>query len=221
MGAASDTGNITVLFVLDFRSFFAIMPLKGSIRRRKMKKVAVGGLMVALANSYAFGGIVEFSEGAVFDITAPAPVMLNVDVAGAASFNSIDITIGSNDVPITGFTLDDEWTGAFATAFDPAFNVIGAFTFDVWFAATTGSSATVGPNLRAGVITVDPRELGLSEADLGRELQLIVDFDQDFTSRAGSDNFFGIGTVTVVPEPATISLLALAAIGLIRRRKTG
>ncbi len=166
--------------------------------------------------SSALGGTVEFSV-AEFDINEPAPVLLEVTVVGDSAYDFADIFFYSNDVPITGIVFSDEWLAAFSFVAEPVWNPFGMFPYEFFTSATNASP--VGPVLYMGRIVADPTSLGLTEQDVGTQLQIIVDDPLPWISEPEKEEFYGKGTINVVPEPATLILLGLGSLGLARRRR--
>ncbi len=166
--------------------------------------------------SSALGGTVEFSV-AEFDINEPAPVLLDVTVVGDSAYDYADIFFYSNDVPITGIVFSDEWLAAFAFVAEPVRNPIGMFPYEFFTSAT--NSSPVGPVLYMGRIVADPTHLGLTEQDVGTQLQIQVDDPFPWISKFEKEEFYGKGTINVVPEPAMLVLLAVGSLGLARRRR--
>ena len=188
-----------------------------------MRKVAAVLGVVVIANSYAFGGIVEFSKGE-FNVLAPDLVRLDVTVVGENQYDFADILFASYDVSITGLEFSAEWTDAFSFVADPVFDLVfGSPGSDLF--STSTNATPVGPTLFMGMLVVDPRGFGLTLADLGTELLVVIEpccIDPQL-SQVGmggvNEALFGFGIINVVPEPGTFSLLGLAALGLIRRRR--
>lgn len=193
-----------------------------------MRKVAAVLCVTVFSGSYAFGGMVEFSKGE-FDPDNPAPVTLEVTVIGDAPYDFADILFGSNDVPITGFLFSEEWGrpgepgGAFSFVAIPVLDPLGFFTSELFSSST--NATPVGPTLNMGMLVVDPTGLGLTRDDAGMQLQVVVSNDplpfnlSQVGTAQGTEQLFGMGIINVVPEPGTLSLLGLAALGLIRRRR--
>ncbi len=187
-----------------------------------MRKVAAVLSVALFANSYAFGGLVEFSKGE-FDPNNPGLVMLDVTISSNALYDFADVLFGSDDVEITDLIFSAEWLAAFSFQAPFAFNPLGVWSSEL-FSSSTNAGA-VGPVLSMGQLVVDPTGLGLTKEDAGTQLLVFVDNKpvgfvlSQVGVAAATDPLFGIGIINVVPEPASIVLLGLAALALIRRRK--
>ena len=204
-----------------------------------MRKVAAISLVTVFATSSAFGGLVTFGTGMVeIDITAPGPHTATFDVTIESStidvFTAVDLIFGSDrlTIPADGFTYSDDTIGAViasvigggaGSTLAPPYGCFGSCVYAS--EAFVGTFASDGfPNaLLFGTLTVDAAGLDIGEYSVmvdserdGGVSQLIFSFEGvDFF-----DPLNGIGIVHVVPEPATIALLGLGAIGLLRRRRS-
>ncbi len=93
---------------------------------------------------------------------------------------------------------------------------------EVAFPAVSGASATATPaplfdgaGLMSVAYDVTPGKLGSFSVDLNPNVTQL--FDDSFRAIPGVD--LARGTVTIVPEPATLSLLAVGALAALRRRR--
>ncbi len=109
---------------------------------------------------------------------------------------SIVAEMGSIDFYLNGVLLD-------SVGFDE-FTTMGNEFFDATVAYGNNSANRIAP-ISIGDLTLNPQNAGAAG------------FDQVVFSLGGSG---AIDTITYVPEPATMSLLALGGVALIRRRRT-
>ncbi len=193
-----------------------------------MKKVAVLVLVAVSSGSSAFAGIVRFdpSEQDVVlggDTTAMFDVYIDSsDMFAEDGFTGARIVIDSDDLEFTGIELDPTFRAFWLLIIlDQGLGPWYKFDVDIGVINLFGTPIAAWMDFPAlvGTISVDASGLGLGE------YHIIVDSELDngrsalANSNLGSDSegLFGMATVNVIPEPTTLSLLGLAALGLISR----
>lgn len=216
---------------------------------KKVKRFAGSLLVVALAHASALGGTITFTAAQnVFDNTVAADVaaLSSIEfVVKIADFDNelglpgdvgealdgLDVLVGStDDLSFVNFVFSDAvfaaslcnlagLDGNCAQSAGPG-DVYPNGDFKFGFTAITGPVLLGAGGFEVGSLFVDASAL---VSDLG-DHSLIVngDFDGRQSSAAlGSplEALFGGATVTITPEPATMTLLGLASLALIRRRK--
>jgi hypothetical protein len=200
----------------------ASFPVDWRFRKRRkkgefeMKKIAAVLALSFMIGMPALAGTITFTpldgDRAHFENGQDLPTSLRFQVGLLDDFSTIDGNftaisqhVGVNGGPIATFEFGDlPFT---LQAVDPS----SAFDSAFLISAVDFGPGSALPFANVGIVTVDTKGAapGVYVLDSLGEI-------------AGSSNEAAIGSVqfTVVPEPATISLLALGALGLLRRRKT-
>ena len=193
-----------------------------------MKKVVAAWMLVACASSHAFGGIVGFNPPKIeIDLAVSTLGKFSVSVASMTQFSNVftsfDIVFGSDDVDITGFVFDGAIPGIFPlNAIDVPASPTSAWTYDADIGGVSFTGGTSPPFL-LGSLTFDTALLapGTYMIEVDPTMGGAPSELKNSAFPGQSELLTGIGTINVIPEPATISLLGLAALVLVRRRKSG
>jgi len=197
-----------------------------------MRKFAAITAVLGFAVSSSLAGVVTFEPvpsdaNQVPQSALPETVSFNVfvdanDPAFLDSTQGITLIIGSDVLTVEGITYSPEWTTA-CGAFCQAPVVAGVYASDLFVGgfAGAGVSTQTPPGFNLGVVRIGvPAGLDLGAYAFG------VDSIRDGgSSSLGTGDLIdstvtGTGVVNVVPEPATLGLLALGTLSLIRRRRT-
>ncbi len=206
-----------------------------------MRKLVGVLFAVGLASTSALGGTVEFSNpnpadpgesgvllldpgtSGFFDVTVdsihnPAG---SVDIIFLADLDGPESDSASNGLEFTGFTFSADFMSATFTQATSTSQtqVDGAREFKVGGASLFGA---IPMPIQVGTLEV------LAPADLAPgDYFVVVDNsrEQFNTSKVGKsgadpDALFGSGTVRVTPEPATLALLGIGGLAVLRRRRT-
>lgn len=187
-----------------------------------MMRTVVGLMVVGLVTTSAFGGMVAFDPAEVtINEGEGAGLSFGVSVATGAGidFESVDMIVGSDTISLD--PADWAYSAAATTAFGPFIGTPADQPIYPDGIGGIGGFAFMGPvtsPFDLGTLAVDASTLPLGDHYLS------VDGDRD-DGRSGvaygteSERIFGSAVIHVVPEPMTIALLGLGAVGLLRRRK--
>ncbi len=190
-----------------------------------MRNVAVVLLVVSLSGTYAFGGVVSFTQTSADpvndSILGDTMVTLDVFIDSTTfqdGFPAIDLSFGSNELQMMDLTLDPDFRTAFTggATIDVQNPGRGDFASDIF---VTGFllGAPLVPRILVGELTVDA-----TGASLGFQ-PILVSGDSVLGGTVGGsrDPLTTIGGVNVVPEPATLALLGIGGVAtVLRRRRT-
>ena len=195
-----------------------------------MRTIAVGLVVIAFTNAYAWGGTISFTpdKHEIFPVhlggTDSTVVTFDLALASinkldGGLFDGMDAVVGSNEgLLVTDWVFNTDTIGAcaggfFCGVFNPG---PGKYDSDIKFGFFSTGALT--PSWSMGTLTVDANTLPVGS------YQVVIDAASDQQSFAALglpvEGLFGVGTVNiVVPEPATMTLLGLASLALIRRRR--
>lgn len=163
-------------------------------------------------------GTVSFDPPEVFIEPAIDSTIIRFDVTVALDVPGLiqgaDIVLGSHDLSLTDFDYTPPWPCdiTICDSFGPP-GSIGAYTSDLFVGGYFFPLGQVSPSL-VGTLTVDATLLPPGS------YQLIVDSDLDGgTSNVNGEALFGLATVHVIPEPATVAFLLIGM--LLGTRQSG
>lgn len=190
-----------------------------------MKKYALTMFMAVFATSNAFGGIVTYDRLTTDDV-AGVDQIFNVFVStDAKGIDSASILINSDDTLNFSWVYSSEWNSAFGSV-TPASPGPPFFITSMFLGASTpvsGEPPSVGTSIWVGILTIDTT--GLADGTY----TVFTDFDREtpfvgpggistLSFQGADDSLFGSGSF-VVPEPATLALLGIGGIAVLRRRR--
>jgi len=143
----------------------------------------------------------------------------------ANQIEAFNILIGSSQLDIDSFAYTQDFITAAGGFLTPP-TVVGTYPSDLFVGGFTSDDrqapAPLGYLLGTVSVSFQPGTAGVGMGDYNFGVDSVFDGD---TSSIGRGDFVESirsagGVVSVVPEPATLGLLALGTLSLIRRRRT-
>jgi len=188
-----------------------------------MKRFAAMLAIVGFVATTSVAGVVEFDPAFSEVQPGTASVDIQVRISDLATtggeFDNLTIVFGSDSLTFDSFVYDPAYVAATLFRTDPidTETIFLPVEFNSGIVGGFGLTPLTAPTL-IGTLTVNlPNTAGA-----GSEFNYFVDFSLDGASTAGlggeSDGLTGAGSISVVPEPATLCLLGIGAVSLLRRR---
>ena len=182
-----------------------------------MRKVAASLVCLAFASSAALGGIVTFdpekatvqpSEAAVYDII--------VSSSDLGEFDTVAMVLGTDD-PLA-FSFDYAISFRYSH-YPPARFFI--YTNDINFGGNNFNLWTAP--LLVGTLTIDTTGLAEGNYSFGvsssEEANRVGVGLSALGAGFNTEPLEGVGLLNIVPEPATLALLGVGSVALLRRRR--
>lgn len=184
-----------------------------------MRKVALSLGLVGFIATQSFAGSVLFSPSPQDGVIRGETVTFDLTLQAGGTVPTIsggDIVVGSS-IPFS-FAYSSAFTAAMPNITAPG--PVGVYAND-FLVGGSNPTTGAGASLLLGTVTVQTG--GLADGTYTVEVNSDTDgFSNIFRGIPGnpfvSEGLSGSGSFTVVPEPATLSLLGLGVLGLIRRR---
>jgi hypothetical protein len=186
--------------------------------------VAVAAAIASLAPSTASAYILDIGDPLPVDsastTTFSLPLFVTPEAGNVANINSLDATIdftpdiGASQIKLTGFTFTAPGASFIGNP------VTGSFlTNDLFFSMSSSTATGLTPLIpnQVGTLTLEVQS-GASPALYGITVSSsVVGFNADGSEAVPTATL--PGSITIVPEPASLGLLALGGVALAARRR--
>ncbi len=183
------------------------------------KKLVGMGVLCTLAATSTFGATITFAPTNA-SVTAGTPITTDLELFWAVPvFNSHNATIllGSNDATDLSFSIDAAWTAAFTTVPAVVVEEFGNFAQEVTIRGEGNTLPGSQTSVMVGTLTIDTT--GMANGNYSVGVDDTVSELEIFDEETVYDSISGAFSFTIVPEPATLSLLALGGLAASRRRR--
>jgi hypothetical protein len=172
--------------------------------------VAIGFLAVSTSP----GANLIFDPSGV-SLSTGRPVTFAVSVSGTLPFNAWDVIFQSDSAAPLSFAFAPPWNDPGVCHAYGDMNMTDAEN-ELWASGVMDPVVYIAPSIPLGWLTID-----LTGLPMNRSYTVSVDGGEDGVS--GINTPMGleclIGSVTIAPEPATVTLLAIGGLLVARRRR--
>jgi hypothetical protein len=170
--------------------------------------------------SFTAVGDLNGATSAIAEVNLGVPATFDIGVtSGVGNFNTADLIIGANGIPGIGtFTYNAAWNSAFSQVSTPTYFNAGELVYYQRAVMVGGANAaSVGASKALGTLVVPTT--GLPLGDYLIKIDSAIDGFSNLGNASVAETISGLGTIRVVPEPASLMLLGLGAAATLRRRR--